>query len=121
MTGRTYEALIREARQSLNAGHGVVLDATFSKREFRDRLREALGDENVKWIVAEANEATIRERLGQRDDRSDVVSDARREDCEALNARFESPDELPNKQVVDTCGEADEVVRQLLCKLAAEA
>lgn len=122
MTERTYDSLIGEARESLARGHGVILDATFSKRAFRDRLRETLGDEHVKWIVAEADEATVCERLRQREGRRDVVSDARSEDREFLNAAFEAPDELPEdgKRIVHTGGLAEEVVRRLLVAMATD-
>lgn len=121
MTERTYEAMIREAWKTIDAGHGVILDATFSRRAFRNRLRAELGDASVRWIVAEVDEATASGRLRQRDDRHDVVSDARSEDRDFLNAGFERPDELPpdRKRVVDASGDAGEVVRRLLVEMAA--
>ena len=122
MTERTYETMIREARGSSDRGHGVILDATFSKRGFRDRLREELGDSNVKWIIAEVDEATATERLRKREDRPDVVSDARSEDRDFLNAGFETPDELPGETrcFVDTGRAAGDVVRDLLLDWARE-
>jgi uncharacterized protein len=123
MTERTYESILRDARETLRSGHGVILDATFSKRGFRDRLRGMLGDGYLKWIVTEADETTICERLRLRDGRQDVVSDARSEDREFLNAAFEPPDELPGtgKRIVRTGGAAEEVLRHLLAGMAADA
>ena len=116
MTELTYDSMIREAREVLTAGHGVILDATFSKQFHRDRLRETLGDGHVKWIVAEVDAATARERLLQRDGRDDVVSDARSGDREMLDAAFEPPDELPPKTTVriSTAGPPEEVVGRAL-------
>lgn len=122
MTERTYGMMIREARESLKSGHGVILDATFSKRGHRDRLRDELGDSNVKWIVAEVDDTTATERLRQREDRDDVVSDARSEDRDFLNAGFETPDELPKetRRFVDTGRAAGDVVREMLLAWARE-
>ena len=116
MTERTYDSMIREAREVLTAGHGVILDATFSKRFHRDRLRETLGDEHMKWIVSEVDAATARERLLQRDGRDDVVSDARSDDREMLDAAFEPPDELPLETTVriPTAGPPEEVLGRVL-------
>lgn len=116
MTDLTYETMIREAKDALNHGHGVVLDATFGKRSKRDQLRKTLGDTSVKWIIAEVDEATARKRLRDRGERDDVVSDARIDDHGFLNAAFEPPDELAGLRpyFADTSGNADETVKRLL-------
>jgi aminoglycoside phosphotransferase family enzyme/predicted kinase len=95
MTKRTYQALIQTAARSLRQGRGLVLDATFSKRGARDKLRAALGDDRLAWILVHADKATTRDRLRARESRHDVVSDARPADQAMLDAAFESPDELP--------------------------
>jgi hypothetical protein len=120
MTEQTYDSMIQDAREILHGGHGVILDATFSKRAFRDRLRETVGDENVKWIVAEVDETAALERLKRREVQQDVVSDARCEDREFLNAAFEPPDELPeeSKRIVMTRGTANKIAETLLMSMA---
>lgn len=122
MTERTYQTMIDEAADTLRQGHGVILDATFSKRTFRDRLRETLGDETVKWIITEAGEATTRERLKQRENRRDVVSDARAEDHGVLSKAFEPPDELPadHKHRVPTDDPVDRIIHHLLTARACQ-
>lgn len=122
MTERTYQTMMDEAAQTLRQSHGVILDATFSKRTFRDRLRESLGDENLEWIITEAGEATTRERLKQRESRRDVVSDARSEDHDVLNKAFEPPDELPadHKHHVGTDDTVDRIVHHLLMARACQ-
>lgn len=122
-TEQTYDSIIRDAREILHAGHGVILDATFSQRVFRDRLRATLGDPNVKWFVTEVDDATTCQRLRQREHQLDLVSDARIEDRESLNAAFQPPDELPasGKRFVPTDGATGEVVSRLLRTLATEA
>jgi predicted kinase len=96
MTERTYEAMIKTASDSLRRGNGMVLDATFSKRASRDRLRAALGNENLVWILAEADVRDTVERLRCREGSHHLVSDARLSDLSMLDAAFEAPDELPS-------------------------
>lgn len=119
MTERTYETMIRDARETLGRGHGVILDATFSKRVFRDRLRETLGDAHVKWIIAEVDDETARERLRMRESQRNVVSDARCEDFEMLDNAYEPPDEFDGEMIhtltINTNGQA---LRPLLLELA---
>jgi aminoglycoside phosphotransferase family enzyme/predicted kinase len=120
MTDLTYDSLIRDADESLSAGHGLILDATFSKRSSRDRLREKLGDRKPIWILTEVDESAARERLERRDHLDNVVSDARAGDHDFLNAAFEAPDELPGNSVfaINTAGDTGETVRTLLMKMA---
>jgi hypothetical protein len=122
MTERVYDTMIRETGDIIHDGHGVILDATFSKRAFRDHLRESLGDANVKWIVAETDEATARRRLLQRETRDHVVSDARLDDHRMLDAAFENPDELPGKRCcfVNSSGGAADVLERALLALATD-
>ncbi|WP_123536363.1 AAA family ATPase [Halosimplex salinum] len=70
-----YEAMLERARDALADGRSVVLDATFERREHRDRaatLAEAVGaDLRLVRVVCEASVA--RERIrGREDDPSDA-------------------------------------------------
>jgi len=120
MTERTYEKMIRDAAETLRRGHGVILDATFSKRAFRDRLRATLGDGHLQWILAEADESTAGERLRQREANHDVVSDARLGDQPMLDAAFEAPGELPAHAVIRiaTAAKPEESLRRLLLAMS---
>jgi uncharacterized protein len=120
MTETTYDSLINDARESLRSGHGVILDATFSKRRFRDRLRESIGDQNLRWIITEVDDATALERLRQRAEQQDVVSDARAEDHAFLNTLFEPVDDLNGcmKLTLQTNHESEDVLRNLLVSMA---
>jgi hypothetical protein len=122
-TERTYRHMIRQAREILAGGHGVILDATFARQAHRDRLRERLGDGSLQWIVVQADEATARERLRQRAGRKGVVSDARMEDMEMLNAAFEPPDELDRngKRIICTDDGEEKVTGRLLLAMARDA
>jgi predicted kinase len=120
MSERTYEVMICEAREALGRGQGVILDATFSKQVFRNLLRETLGDAHVKWIIAEVDDETARERLRMRDGLRNVVSDARGEDFELLGDAYEPPDELRGENtchVLTNCA-TETTLRRLLIALA---
>ncbi len=89
---KTYDAIVREAAQELSNGRGVVLDATFSRRNDRDDLRRSVRDWPLTFAEIVAPDDVIRERLSDRDKSSTVVSDARLSDFESLNQRYEAPD-----------------------------
>jgi aminoglycoside phosphotransferase family enzyme/predicted kinase len=120
MTERTYHTLIEEASQTLRHGRGVILDATFSKRALRDSLRARLGDENLIWVLARADEKTTLDRLRRRDGRHDVVSDARLADHAMLDAAFEPPDELPARSLLEIAT-GNDPARTVQCLLTALA
>ena len=92
LTEKTYNHLANVARSSLPGASGVVLDATFSRRAHRDQLREALSGHTIKFVEIVAPDEVIRDRLLYRDQADQVISDARIEDFEPLNRRYEAPD-----------------------------
>jgi len=109
MTETTYEALFDTALERAQAGHGTVLDATFSRRAHRDRLRERLDEADVAHVFVElvADDETLRARLRQRTEAHDVVSDARLEDFDALCQRYEAPDALEDARHIHVTSEDD--------------
>ena len=118
-TELTYETMIRQAKELLLSGRGVILDATFSNRHLRDRLRECIGDRNLQWILATADDATTRRRLLERESRPGVTSDARISDREMLDSAFSPPDEIPANRLtrISTEGRPVAVVRRLLAAM----
>jgi aminoglycoside phosphotransferase family enzyme/predicted kinase len=121
MTKKTYELLFEQALATLREGHCVIIDATFSKREHRDALKDLMAAEgfDVRWVEAHASEAVVRERLLQRDGDCEVVSDARLEDWKRLSAGYEVPDELPpeEKLCILADGKLEQVFGMLLKEL----
>ena len=95
MTEKTYDGLQQRAVERARRGRGTVLDATFSRRGQRDRLRRVLRAEGVPHCFVEvtAPPGLVRQRLEDRDD-GRTLSDAREEDLEVLDARYEAPDDL---------------------------
>ena len=74
--GRSYDALIEEARAILKAGRGVVLDATFLDGGLRGRAEQLARDCGVPFhgIWLEAPLATLKARVaGRTGDASDAT------------------------------------------------
>ncbi|MDW8366765.1 MAG: AAA family ATPase [Abditibacteriales bacterium] len=121
MTERTYTTLFESATRLLKEGRSVLLDATFSRRAHRDRLRKQLKRLGVsyRFIEAQVSEEIARRRLQERDEKPDEISDARIEDLAALNRRYEPPRELrPDRLLVVNTAAAPaltltEVLKQL--------
>lgn len=97
MTKQTYDRLLTTAAAQLQKGHGVILDATFARREHRDLLAERFGKSGLAWRVLEAHasDAAVKQRLRAREAKPDEVSDARLEDFAPLTRLYEPPVELP--------------------------
>ena len=98
MSERTYQRLLDEMENILSNERSVILDATFNSAEARRRLIKRMDehDANFLFIETTAPEAVIKDRLCERDEKGNVVSDARLEDYEKLKNRYEPPLELDN-------------------------
>lgn len=75
---RTYQALLEAASSELEAGHGVILDATFMKRSDRDAVRKlaASCQAPVLFVECHCSEEIVRKRLAERARHGKTVSDA---------------------------------------------
>ena len=96
MTKRTYAALFQRARGQLKERRSVILEATFGRRFYRDRLKAQLKRAGVtcRFVETQASEAIRRRRLKEREGQRDEVSDARLEDFETIDRSYEAPSEL---------------------------
>jgi aminoglycoside phosphotransferase family enzyme/predicted kinase len=96
ITNRTYGALVRQAVTEVDRKQGVILDATYSRRQHREQLRRKLNERGISYCFVEtqAPEAVVKERLARRAGKSRECSDARLEDFETLNRSYERPLEL---------------------------
>ena len=72
---RTYAALGRQARERIDVGGHVVVDATFRLGADRQMFADALGAEPL-WIECQAPVAVRARRAAARSDQPDTVSDA---------------------------------------------
>jgi hypothetical protein len=104
MTEATYATLRTRARQH----RGTVLDATFSRRAQRDRLRTALRTADVPYVFVEltAGDEALKKRLRERSAADATASDARAADFDMLTERYEAPDALEDPRHVTVSTEA---------------
>lgn len=95
-TRKTYAALLRNAIQQVKERRSLILDATFSRRHYRDQLRQQLNRAGVAYcfVEAQASEETSKKRLEARERKARELSDARLGDFETLNRSNEPPLEL---------------------------
>lgn len=123
-----YAEIVRQAATELEAGHSVVVDATFSRRSDRDRLRAALGAIRSptgrpaihRFIEITSPEERVRERLRQREHQTGIASDARLADYGIINESYEPLDreEQLSSVTVSSSNGPDETHREILSWLA---
>ncbi|MEX0660659.1 MAG: AAA family ATPase [Balneolaceae bacterium] len=121
MSGETYENLISKAIESFKKGKPIILDATFSNPKLRKKLITTLEKEKIeyKFVETVADNTTIVKRLKEREEKKDVISDARLEDFERVSSFYNSPVEIDNKHMIkiNTDHSFGETISQLYTKL----
>jgi hypothetical protein len=77
-TEATYLRLLDLARRIIEAGHGVIVDATFLQRSQRERFRSLAARAGVPFAIVDftAGEDALRSRILARRDRGGDASDA---------------------------------------------
>jgi uncharacterized protein len=114
---KVYDQLYAMARNALAESCSLILDATYSARSHRNKLRHLADDCGIRIIFAEcrASDAGLRRRLARREF-TPSVSDAREAHFEFLKTRFEALTEIPPDQhiVLDTDGSEDACLRNLM-------
>jgi len=95
MGKRTYDAMFAVAKQTLAAGFSVILDATFLRRQDRERARD-LADRlhapcHIIWL--DVAEEMLRHRISVRSDQATDISDADIKVLEMQLAEYERPGE----------------------------
>jgi uncharacterized protein len=85
---RVYERLSTEAGEILDAGYPVIVDATFIKRERRDRFRRLAEDRGVPFRIfhCTAPDVVLRRRIRERAARGGDASEA---DLDVLDLQLE--------------------------------
>ncbi|MGC9193897.1 MAG: AAA family ATPase [Syntrophobacteraceae bacterium] len=99
MRARAYSRLLSAAQNELKKGRSVILDATFSKKKWREeavRLAEDL-DANILFLECLGSQPTLLQRLAGREGKGGL-SDARKEHLPGLLKEFELLDELREEQ-----------------------
>jgi uncharacterized protein len=119
MTERTYATMRRHAAKWLGRGRSVVLDATYgtsNERGQAKRLAQRLGVD-LRILVCQADDATLRARLAARATEPGVVSDARLELWPELQAAYTEPDEIAGVLTVKATGTPEETAEEALALL----
>jgi uncharacterized protein len=100
-TDRTYDELLRRADIVLSSGRGVILDATFRRRDLRLRARELAHRHGrpFRFVEVVCDDGTLRELLRARA-AGVSVSDATEELLEKVRREFEPVTELAPGQHV---------------------
>jgi aminoglycoside phosphotransferase family enzyme/predicted kinase len=121
-TSRVYASILAEANRVLNMGKGVILDATFGKRIERQLAVETAKQAGVKPLFLEcrAHKDLVIQRLSERGQDSQRISDATVEIYLTQIKEFEPLDEIPPAwhQVVDTTHDLGSVVIEVERKVA---
>ncbi|HUG13883.1 MAG TPA: AAA family ATPase [Thermomicrobiales bacterium] len=114
VSARTYATMLERGRECLAHGASALLDATFLRREDRERARSLAHEMGALFACLEcvAPEDVIVARLQARERDASEVSDARVETYYAQKRAFEPVGELPERQhvVVDMARPLDEAV-----------
>jgi len=126
MTEQTYRELLSQGLAAPEKQYGVVLDATFSSRTYREFLRQecAKAKVHLQLIELDVDRATIASRLKARDHSAGEISDARLEDLEKLTAAYEpcSSGELaPELIKISANDTVSETIRKVLLQLAEKS
>jgi uncharacterized protein len=121
-TRENYLRLLGQAQQRVKQNQGVIVDATFGKKEHRAAFMESFARQKIPYyfIEAQASDGVIRARLQEREQNREVVSDARLDDFDTLSQVFEAMKEIPpaNRVEVSTESGLDETMRNLLRLIA---
>jgi predicted kinase len=120
MTGRTYGELAEGAVKNLSHRGWTIVDATYSKQRDREALNSAISQKGGRcvWVEARAGDSATLERLRAREKSRGVISDARLEDRETLDAAYEPPDEMADCLSLENEGGVDQTIGRLLARLA---
>ncbi len=99
MTEKTYAKMIRQAEKQLRAGKGAILDATFTRREAREKVFRLAEKYRIPLVVihCSAREASIEQRLHERALAGTDISDGRWEIYVAQKAADEPIEEIPRE------------------------
>lgn len=111
ITRKTYDALHRAAEEELRSGRGVILDATYKHPQDRRIVLELSARCQVPplFVECQASIATVEQRLREREQRADAVSDATWALAQREHASFPPFTDLPPQchVVIDTESDID--------------
>lgn len=116
---RVYNKLLALAQKNLKKGRSVILDATFSRRKWREDVAQLASDTDTNFIFVECkcDAKTIRVRLMERE-KNTGLSDARIQHLEDIMQHFDPIRELPPHKYfkISTDTNIDQTFYQILSK-----
>jgi uncharacterized protein len=117
---QTYDKLFSEARNILNQGDSVILDASFIKADERLKARKLAEETGADFRVLECtlDETNTRQRLSQRLNNSSV-SDGRWEIYEPQKNKFDPVNEVSPEQhfIIDSAKPMGEQIERVINEL----
>lgn len=116
-SAETYAVMHAAAASALAQGRGVIVDATFQRREHRDALRAVAAAAGVPIVFVECTcpEAVLRDRLQHRTARGDDPSDADWDVYLRQRAVYEpfTPAEPADHVTADTTRPRETLIREI--------
>ncbi|QHT71297.1 AAA family ATPase [Rhodocytophaga rosea] len=111
-----YHTLLQTALEKVQHNQSLVLDATFSHQAYRQPFIEAFAKHQIQYLFLEmqATDETIKQRLIQRENSRQEVSDARLEDFERLSQSYQPLTEVsaPHRIQVNAGRDADHLLNE---------
>lgn len=118
---KTYTALLDKAKEKLNLGNSVIIDASYQYAHDRQEIRKLANELKcqVYFILCQCSEAEMKRRMKLREKDPAAVSDGRWEIYLKQKKRFEFPDELSNSELIilDTAAPIEKLLDELTKKL----
>lgn len=102
VTEKTYSEIFDSAEDVIENGKSVIIDASFSKKKWRDRLIERITKMNssLYFIQTEAPKNLIEQRLLSREKEQKTISDARLEILDRFISDYEQPAEINSEMLI---------------------
>ncbi|MGI9533650.1 MAG: AAA family ATPase [Thermodesulfobacteriota bacterium] len=99
ITEKTYSEILRRSLNEISKGNNVILDASYSRKKYRETLKRKLKEKRIRlfFIETTAPKNTLIKRLLERE-RKKSISDARLEILEDFKKQYEEPKDL-NKNI----------------------
>lgn len=118
---RTYEELCGQAEKILQSGNNCILDATFSKRKWRNKAYEIAHKLKASFLIVESicPEEVVLERLRKRKEQSRDISDATVEIYQRMKEEFENIREKYSMKI-DTSQDVKNGIALILERLKLE-
>lgn len=101
-SGRTYEAMMREARLCLENGQSVIMDASFKTAKLRRMARDLAAGAGAEFfaVACQCPETEVKRRLVNRSRLGQDPSDGRVEIFGLQRDDYEEPSEIPPEKLI---------------------